>query len=70
MAFKMKRNHLISLIRHVGELYGEDELFLDDYIVDQVKLWSNTPDRLAQAVICFQDLKDMAGKKNEQLQRK
>jgi len=55
--WKCKRNELVCLIRSVGVMWGEDEEFLDDYIVEQVAAWSNSIERLDEAISCFGQLK-------------
>lgn len=61
------RRRLADLIREVCRLWGEQNC--DWYVDDQLKLWSNTPERQYQAFKCFEDLKQQAlaiGKKNGQ----
>ena len=64
MLHKAKRNQLVCLMRKVGELWGEDPTWMEDYIVDQVKEWTNTPDRLQSALDCFETLKEYQWKTN------
>jgi hypothetical protein len=55
---RLNRQALVCLIRTVGQGWAEDDEFLEDYIVDQVNLWSTTPERLQQAIVCFEQLKE------------
>lgn len=52
------RKKLINLIREVSDLWGGDEeKFLDEYIAETVKQWSNN---LQAAIDCFTELKAQA----------
>lgn len=55
-----KKNQLLGLIRSVGNLYDEDPKFLEEYAREQVAAWSDTPERLEQAIKCFQTEKEKA----------
>ena len=55
-----KKNQLLGLIRSVGILYNEDPEFLEEYAREQVAAWSDTPERLDQAIACFQAEKEKA----------
>lgn len=52
---KLKKQVLWSLIKSVGQYYGEDDQWLRDYAILVAESWS---DRLDEAISCFQDLKD------------
>ena len=52
-----KRKALRQLIREVGEAWGEDPVFLNGYILDQIIMWSNTDVEIGRITACFQDLK-------------
>ena len=58
MMLKMKRNQLVCLMRDVGVKYKEDKIWMESYIVDVVKLWSSTSDKVELALACFRDLKE------------
>ena len=58
----MKRNHLISLIRKLGKLVGEDEKFLKEYEKQQADAWAHDLDA---AIKCFRILIYKEETKNE-----
>lgn len=50
-----QRKRLITLIREVDALYdGNDEAFLQEYIAEVLKQWSNN---MQEAINCFEGLK-------------
>lgn len=52
---RFKRNELISLLRECCRLFREADSA--DYIAEQVKLWSNSEERLDLAIACFKRVK-------------
>lgn len=50
-----KKQLLVTQIRRVGELFHEDSVWLERYIVEQVDLWSNK-NRLEEAIECFKEV--------------
>ena len=68
-----KCRELVLLMRQVGQLWNEEEEFLEDYIADQLKYWTNSSERLQSALECFQELKEQGngyGKKRLEPARK
>jgi hypothetical protein len=51
------RYQLIALIREVGQLWGEDKDFLDEYIAERIKACKG---EYKKAIECFEDLRRQA----------
>jgi hypothetical protein len=59
--WKANRNELVCLIRKVGQMWREPAESLEEYVVDQVSLWSDSMERLNQAIQCFKQLAAAGG---------
>lgn len=56
---RIKRARLVDLIREIGQMVGENDKFLCDYIDEVVLAWSS---ELDQATLCFESLYPQAQK--------
>jgi len=53
MKLRIKREQLKDLVREIGLETGEEKQFLDNYIEDLLKEWSNSVEKIDKAIDCF-----------------